>query len=150
MATCKNAGSKNRPLTPKQALFCQEYLFDLNASRAAVRAGFSAKTSSRIGPELLGKPWVAKRIDELVAKRSKRVQRSTDQVLQDLEIIKNHGMSMSETEDGRSVMANANAALKALEMEGRHLKMFTDKTEVTGADGAPVDHSITVRFVGTK
>lgn len=148
MASRKSAAAPvDRPLTPKQIAFCDEYLLDLNASKAAVRAGFSAKTASRIGPELLGKPWVQKRINDLVAKRSKRVQLSTDQVLEDLEIIKRHAMSMSENEDGRTIMVNATAALKALELEGKHLKMFTDKVENTGQDGGPINHSITVRFV---
>lgn len=115
MASRKRAAAPvDRPLTPKQSAFCDEYLLDLNTSKAAARAGFSAKTASRIGPELLGKTCVKKRIDELVTKRSKRVQLSTDQVLQDLETIKRHAMSMSENEDGRTIMVNATAAPKAL------------------------------------
>ena len=44
-----------RKLTPKQELFVQEYLIDLNATQAAIRAGYSVKNADKIGPELLGK-----------------------------------------------------------------------------------------------
>ncbi len=46
-------------LTPKQARFVEEYLVDLNATQAAIRAGYSARNADKIGPELLGKTRVA-------------------------------------------------------------------------------------------
>jgi len=63
---------KNKKLTPKQKKFVDEYLIDLNATQAAIRAGFSAKTAEWIGPQLLGKSHVAAAIkarrDELSRK----------------------------------------------------------------------------------
>ena len=51
-------------LTPKQKRFCQEYLIDLNATQAAVRAGYSEKTAYSVGNENLRKPEIKKYIDE--------------------------------------------------------------------------------------
>ncbi len=150
MATCINAGSKNRPLTPKQAVFAQEYLLDLNATQAATRAGYNHHTAKEQGARLLTNVNVKEYIKHMINDRSQRLQRDADAVLRDLAVVRIHGMAIVKNEDGRSVMVNANAALKALELEGRHLKMFTDKVEATGQDGGPINHSITVRFVGAK
>lgn len=142
--------TRKQALTRKQDLFCQEYLVDLNASKAAVRAAYSAKTASRIGPELLGKTWVASRIQELMNARSKRVRRKSDDVLKDLELVKVDAMKQVVDKDGNSLMANHAGALKALELEGRHLKMFTDKMEVTGANGEAIKHTVEITYVTAK
>lgn len=68
-------------LTDKQAKFVEEYLLDLNATQAAIRAGYSAKTADRIGPELLGKTCVADAIRVAQAARSKRTEITADMVL---------------------------------------------------------------------
>ena len=47
-----------RELTPKQARFVDEYLIDLDATQAAIRAGYSARTAGKIGPQLLGKTGI--------------------------------------------------------------------------------------------
>ena len=69
-------------LTPKQLLFCQEYLIDLNATQAALRAGYSTKTAQRIGSENLSKPLIAQYIQLLADERSKRVEIDADWVLE--------------------------------------------------------------------
>lgn len=74
-------------LTDKQKAFVDEYLVDLNASAAAVRAGYSAKTADRIGPELLGKTCVAEAIRIALAQREKRTQITQDRVLEELAAI---------------------------------------------------------------
>lgn len=70
-----------KTLTPKQEMFCREYLVDLNASQAAIRAGYSQKTASRMGSENLSKPDIAKRIIELKTARNERVEINADYVL---------------------------------------------------------------------
>lgn len=70
-----------RALTDKQARFCEEYLVDLNATQAALRAGYSLKSAKEIGSQLLGKPLVAARIHELQAQRSQRTEITVDAVL---------------------------------------------------------------------
>ncbi|KKL62131.1 hypothetical protein LCGC14_2188330, partial [marine sediment metagenome] len=67
-------------MTPKQERFVEEYLIDLNATQAAVRAGYSEKNAGKIGPELLGKTRVVVAIADAVAKRSERTEITQDQV----------------------------------------------------------------------
>ena len=62
-----------KQLTPKQELFCREYLKDLNATQAAIRAGYSEKTARATGSENLSKPDIADRIAELKAERNEEV-----------------------------------------------------------------------------
>ena len=61
-------------LTGKQKRFCDEYLIDLNATQAAIRAGYSEKTAYRTGADNLRKP----QIEEYIAKRQKELSRSTE------------------------------------------------------------------------
>lgn len=74
-------------LTPKMTLFCEEYLVDLNATQAAIRAGYSAKTASEQGARLLANVRVAAHVADLMAERSKRTQITADRVLREYEII---------------------------------------------------------------
>lgn len=60
-------------LTAKQELFCQEYLIDLNATQAAIRAGYSEKTAQRMGSENLSKPLLSGKIEELKSQRADTV-----------------------------------------------------------------------------
>lgn len=68
-------------LTQKQRLFVDEYLIDLNATQAAIRAGYSKRTAGQIGDENLKKPQIAQSIKEAMDSRSKRVQINADYVL---------------------------------------------------------------------
>lgn len=74
-------------LTPKQAAFVAEYLVDLNATQAALRAGYSAKTAFRIGAENLQKPAVMQAIAEAKAKRAERTEVTADMVVQRLALV---------------------------------------------------------------
>lgn len=71
-------------LTPKQQRFVEEYLIDLNATQAAIRAGYSEKTANEIGAENLAKPSIAKAIQDALKERSERVQIDADYVLKRL------------------------------------------------------------------
>lgn len=79
--------SKIAKLTPKQERFCEEYLVDLNATQAAIRAGYSKKTAYRIGAELLQKTSVSNHISELRSEQSKRTEITADRVLAELAVI---------------------------------------------------------------
>lgn len=57
-------------LTDKQEMFCREYLIDLNATQAAIRAGYSAQTANRTASESMSKPDIQSRIAELKAQRN--------------------------------------------------------------------------------
>lgn len=71
-------------LTKKNEVFCDEYLIDLNATQAAIRAGYSVESAGSIGSELLKKPEIRARIDRAMAERSKRTGINADRVLLEL------------------------------------------------------------------
>ncbi|GFZ30741.1 terminase small subunit [Clostridium zeae] len=71
-------------LTAKQKAFCDEYLIDLNATQAAIRAGYSPHSASDIGCENLKKPYIKEYIDKAMAERSKRTGINQDRVLREL------------------------------------------------------------------
>lgn len=119
-------------LTPKQERFVAEYLIDLNATQAAARAGYSARTAEQQGHQLLKKTLVAQAIQKAMQKRSERVERNADDVLRDIQAVKLDAVQIITDRDGNRVMADRPAALKALELEGKHYKMFTDKVEHSG------------------
>ncbi len=113
-------------LTPKQQLFVAEYLLNLNATQAAVRAGYSKKTAYSVGHENLKKPEVAAPIQEAMEARSERTGVTQDQVIEGLLC------EAKLTEEGSSHSARV-AAWAHL---GKHLGMFTDNLNVKG--GGPV------------
>lgn len=69
-------------LTAKQKKFVEEYLIDLNATQAAIRAGYSTNNAGKIGHELLEK--TRNEIDKAMAERSRRTGISQDRVLREL------------------------------------------------------------------
>jgi phage terminase small subunit len=122
-------------LTPKQQKFVREYLIDLNATQAAIRAGYSSKTAGQIGEQNLKKLEIAKAIQEAMNEREKRTEITQDMVLADIEAIKRHAMKDAIDAQGNKVMNNYPAALKAAELQCKHLGILVDKTEITGKDG---------------
>lgn len=74
-------------LTEKQRRFVEEYLIDLNATQAAIRAGYPAKSASEQGYQLLRKTSVSEAINRAMAKRSRRTGISQDRVLEELAVI---------------------------------------------------------------
>ena len=81
-------------LTNKQKTFCEEYMIDLNATQAAIRAGYSARTADVIGCENLGKPNVAEYISGLMVKRSEEMEIDARWVL--LEAVKSYKLCIDE------------------------------------------------------
>ena len=71
-------------LTDKQEMFCREYLIDLNATQAAVRAGYSEKTANAQASRLLVNVNIQNRIQELKSNRNERVEVDADYVLKRL------------------------------------------------------------------
>jgi phage terminase small subunit len=81
--------------------FVDEYLIDLNATQAAIRAGYSAKNADKIGPELLGKAGVAEAISEAQRTRSERTTIDADWVLTRLAKEVNADLADLFSADGR-------------------------------------------------
>jgi len=76
-----------RELNARQKLFCIEYLKDLNASQAAIRAGYSKKNADVDGPRLLVNAGIAAEIQAAMNKRAKRVEIEADKVLQEIALL---------------------------------------------------------------
>lgn len=73
-----------RPLTARELVFCDEYAACLNATKAAKKAGFSAKTASQIGYQLLHKTTVINRIQENALSRARALEVSEDTICREL------------------------------------------------------------------
>ena len=70
-----------KKLTQKQRMFCDEYLIDLNATQAAIRAGYSEKTARNIASENLAKPYIREYIDERLKEKEKQLVADQDEVM---------------------------------------------------------------------
>jgi phage terminase small subunit len=136
-----------KELTPKQAAFVREYLIDLNASQAALRAGYSPKTADQQGNQLLKKTIIRERLQKAMDKRAAIVDLTAADVLRDINAVKADAMRKTYDKDGNEVMANHTAALKALELQGKHLKMFTDKVELLGDKNNPLQVQLIKRTI---
>ncbi|MCR5564009.1 MAG: terminase small subunit [Desulfovibrio sp.] len=125
-----------------QELFVKEYLVDLNATQAAIRAGYSAKTANAAAGRLLVNVSVAAAIQAAKAERMERVEIKADDVLKGIV------RCTTKAEDAEDYKT----ALKGLELQGKHLGLFTDKVqqEVSGPNGGPVQQVFTVEFVKAK
>lgn len=143
-------------LTDKQKRFVDEYLIDLNATQAAIRAGYSAKTAGAIGEENLKKPEIKAAIDAAMAERAEAtkidqayvvriIQETIERCAQAKPVMDMFGRPVTiETPTGELAAAfkfKEMAVLKGAELLGRHLGMFVDKHEHTGKDGAPLQNS---------
>jgi phage terminase small subunit len=135
-------------LTPKQQRFVDEYLIDLNATQAAIRAGYAKRRANCMGFENLRKPEIATAIQAGMAKRAKRTEITQDYVLKTIrDTIERCAQAEPVLDrDGEQTgeyKFDAAAVLRGAELLGKHLKMFTDKTELTGAGGAPLGIKVT-------
>jgi len=99
------AKSGTKPFTEKQQRFVEEYLIDLNATQAAIRAGYSEKTAHAIGAENLTKPLIAKAIVNAKQERSEEVIADANWVLKRLKILAEFNIHkfISKQKDGTAV-----------------------------------------------
>ena len=167
-----------RKPTLKQRTFCDEYLIDMNGKQAAIRAGYSAKSAEVQASQLLSKPnvqaWLRKRLKD----REKRTEITQDRVLLELaRVAFGNTADLAQWQDDGSVIVTpsedltedqsamvaevstsatgvkikAHDKLRALELIGRHLAMFTDNKDVRhqllDEDGKPVALKARVSFV---
>lgn len=144
-------------MTKKQKCFIEEYLIDLNATQAAIRAGYSTDTAYSIGNENLKKPEVRACIDKAMAERSKRTGVNADRVVEELakiafvnpvDVIDTEKATVKKDaapedtaaiqsvkvktfgEDGVEREVKMADKLKALELLGKHLGMYQSNVNV--------------------
>lgn len=123
-------------MTAKQRRFCDEYLIDLNATQAAIRAGYSEKTAQQIGNENLTKPVIKKYIDERLAEKESELIASQDEVLRYLTAVM-RGQSVScvlaRRDDGSEHVIkkppDEKESLKAAELLGKRYGLYTERVE---------------------
>ena len=173
---------KRKKLTAKQRLFIGEYLIDLNATKAAERAGYSKKTAKEQGARLLTNVDISATIQEAMDKRAEKLEITAERVLAEIakcafinmgdflridpasgrafidlsraapeqlaalcafeqeEWVERAGEGRGNFEAVRKIRLKLTDKLGALEKLGKHLKLFTDKCELTGKDGGPLVH----------
>jgi phage terminase small subunit len=108
-----------KPLTPKQRRFVAEYLVDLNATQAAIRAGYSERTAHSIGHENLSKPEIASALATAMMQKTENIEITSDLVLQGL-LKEAQFTGEGSTHGGR---------VQAWSKLGEYLKLFVQKHE---------------------
>lgn len=145
-------------LTDKQRKFVSEYLVDLNATQAAIRAGYSEKTAGSMAQKLVAKSHIQEAIKAAQAQREKRTLVTVDYVVSSLREVAERCLQKSpvtnakgkqvQDEQGRDVWKFDSAgANRALELLGKHVNAFGERKEETPED-TPV--AIEVRVVNGR
>ena len=149
-------------MNDRQAVFCQEYMVDLNATQAAIRAGYSAKTANKSAWRVMARDDVRREIQRLMGERSDRTRVSADRVLlelariafvnptdvlsvvdssvkagmspDDAAVIAGIKVKISPAKDGEHIEREVRLhdKVKALELLGRHLNLFGDRVRLEG------------------
>ena len=127
-------------LTAKQQRFCDEYLIDLNATQAAIRAGYSEKNARNIASENLAKPNISKYIADRMAEKEKSLIADQDEVLRYLtSVLRGESQSTEIVVEGigegcseaRTIQKEPSEKdrLKAAELLGKRYGLYTDRVE---------------------
>lgn len=121
-------------MTPKQILFCEEYLKDFNATQAAIRAGYSENTAKEIGCENLTKPNIAEYIKERQDKMVEKVQIDAEWVLRRFKEISDRCVQAEPVKDSNGVVTgeykfDSSGANKATELLAKHVGFFAKDNE---------------------
>lgn len=156
----KNTNNVYDKLTPKQRAFVKEYIIDFNATRAAIKAGYSENRASEIGYQLLHKTTVQEAIRIETEARNRRVEINQDRIVQELEVIalskitdyaevkgnkvkvkdtdqmdQDNIAAISEIKEGKDgIGIKTHDKLKAIELLGKHMGMWKDEKQETNTN----------------
>ncbi|MFV0468215.1 MAG: terminase small subunit [Dysgonomonas sp.] len=135
----------DKQLSHRQEAFCREYLIDMNATKAAVRAGYSLGAAKQQGHRLMSNPHIKEFLVQMMEERNKQTSIDANYVLQQAVQLCERCMQQVRPkttrgkevtdQDGNMVYEfDAANALKALEMIGRHINVgaFKERVEVSG------------------
>jgi phage terminase small subunit len=154
----------DRQHTERQLAFIREYVIDFNGTQAAIRAGYAPKSARYSATRMLRNPLIQGQIQAQIQRISEKADVTATRVLEELARVAFADLSravqiingrvhlldtdnltqdlraaiseISETETG--IRVKFHDKTKALELLGKYLKLFTDKQELTGADGGPL------------
>jgi len=156
---------RHTALTEKSRAFLREYLKDFDASKAAIRAGYSPRSARFTACKMLQKPDIAAELKRMTDKATNRAEVTVDRILQELTLVAfmNGDAVFPKIVDGKiqqpditkmtddqkrtvqevaitkqGIKVGRYDKLRALEMLGRYLAMFTDRHEVAGDPAAPL------------
>jgi len=136
----KNPSKKDQPLTERNIRFCEEYLVDLNATQAAIRAGYSEKTAAEQSSRLLKNVKISALIQEMRDKRSTRTEITQDYVLRGLQEVaerclqrvpvmkwdynERQMVQVKDDDDNNVWQFDSAGANRAFELLGKHVGVF--------------------------
>ena len=120
-----------RKLGARHSLFVAEYLTDLNATQAAIRAGYSVRRARQTGFDLLQIPHVAAAVAAAQGQKIRRVEITADAILARLD-----ALADGAERDSDKIRAN--------ELLGKHLRLWAETVEHSGPNGGPLQVSISI------
>lgn len=119
--------------TAKEERFIDEYLVDGNGTRAAIAAGYSAKTANGSAKDVLKRPLVRAELNRRKRLLATKLELTAEKVLTDIARV------AGKAEKARQY----NASIRGHQLLGQHLKLFTEKHEHGGIGGGPIQMSVT-------
>jgi len=139
----------NSKLTPKQAAFVQEYLVDLCATQAAIRAGYSKKTANRIGPQNLSKLVIQVALKKAMDARAKETGVTAESVLRQCQYMSFADIRELFTEAGQLI--DIRSLPDAIAAAVQSVEVVVRATGETDEDGnREVEHVHKIRLVDKR
>jgi phage terminase small subunit len=138
-------------LTAKQRRFIEEYCvarrrkgasagLDFNGTQAAIRAGYAAKSAAESGCENLKKPHIRQAIDARMAEFTQRTTMQAEEVLD--RVSRMARVNVLNKSKKLHCVGEARVVLSSLELLGKYHKLWTERQEVSGVDGKPIEFAL--------
>lgn len=125
-----------KKLNARQRLFVKAYLINRNATQAAITAGYSAHSAQQNSSDLLLNPVVKAEIEKGISQLEDKLEATAERTIREIARIAH--LNLSDLD----LKKYSHNKLKALELLGKHFKLFTEKHEHSGPNGNPIEHRI--------